>query len=326
MFLTVACGSVPVKRRDAYLALAVRKAVPFADPQWYVAWHGSTAMVWTWSRQNLDFEEVGDTDDLRSDTIEIRVRRCLPESLYRGEAREQGVELIHCAQGVEGRAWKAGLLAASAWWPQTPSQSQWQEFCRGAGVQAGPCPEAAQADWREQPWHTATDRGLREGAAFAGRYGIPAALLLVVLAATYQLGALAHAMYKRHHVESQIRQVSAQASDVISLRNRAETARAKIDRLLSMRPPATQLQIMSRALALLEKQHASIIEWAMPDPKSINVVVSMRSPDPRALVLAFQKSPFFRDVSANIVQGSQDRLLIQARVIGKQSHPAGKDT
>ncbi|HFB55298.1 MAG TPA: hypothetical protein ENJ46_05185 [Hellea balneolensis] len=57
--------------------------------------------------------------------------RTLPESLAY-EPAEAGERLVICMEGVEGQVWRDGVLRASRWWPQTPTQRQWQTFMRVA--------------------------------------------------------------------------------------------------------------------------------------------------------------------------------------------------
>lgn len=319
LFIPVPCAAVPRKRRGAFVATAVRRAVPFADPAWHVAWSGDLAMVWAWPQEDLmdhpDEVGVDGPGPLASDTRPVSyIRRFVPESLLRGEPRASGVELLECSDGVEARAWRDGALYASSWWPQTPSPSAWVTFCRGAGIAPQEQPAALSSAWREQPWTVVRGGSLRDALAQYQRLAVPAALALVVLAAGWQAGALLRVQLARMQLDADIAASSQKVSDILAARNRAEDDLAATRRLLALRPPSPQLRLMAAAIKALAPLKATIVQWTMPNPATLEVVVAMSSPDPRALVLAFQQAGAFDDVNVDIGRGGTDQVIVRARV------------
>ncbi len=84
----------------------------------------------------------------------------LPESLFRGEPRDEGVELLRVSDGVEGRVWRNGQLLASRHWRGEPDRDEWAAFLRGVG-RLGDLerPAVDEAPLRDQAW---THRPLEE--------------------------------------------------------------------------------------------------------------------------------------------------------------------
>lgn len=318
LYLTVACAAVPRKRRDAFVNTAVRRAAPFADPAWHVAWSGDLAMVWVWPQ-----EELQETDDERAhdylgvpvDEGPVRViRRFLPESLLRGEARESGAELIECSDGIEARAWRQGALYASSWWPQAPDALAWTAFCRGASLAPHEAPEIQRLPWRDNPWTAVRGTSLRDTLSQYQRLAMPVAAALILLVAAYQAGSILHLKWARMQLDAEIAESSQKVSDILAARNRAEDDLVATRQLLALRPPSPQIKLMASVAATLDKLHAEVLQWSMPNPTTMELLVSMDPPDPRALVLAFQHVDALDDVSADVGPGGKDQVIIRARV------------
>lgn len=318
LYLTVACAAVPRKRRDAFVNTAIRRAAPFADPAWHVAWSGDLAMVWVWPQEELlatDDEPSLDHLGVPADEGPVRViRRFLPESLLRGEARENGVELLECSDGIEARAWRQGALYASNWWLHVPDALAWTAFCRGAGVASHEAPEVQRLPWRDNPWTVVRGTSLRDTLSQYQRLTVPVAVALILLVAAYQAGSILHLEWARMQLDAEIAASSQKVSDILAARNRAEDDLVATRLLLAFRPPAPQVRLMATVATTLDKLHAKVVQWSMPNPTNLELLVSMDSPDPRALVLAFQHIDAFDDVSADVGQGGKDRVIIRVRV------------
>lgn len=319
LFISVPCAAVPHKRRDAFVATAVRRAVPFADPAWHVAWGGDFAMVWAWPQEDLiahpDEAVVDESEHLSSDMRRVNyIRHFMPESLLRGEPRENGVELLECSDGIEARAWRGSALYASSWWPRVPDASAWIAFCRGAGVAPQTLPTVLSTAWRDQPWTITRGSSLRDTLAQYQRLAAPVAMALVLLMAAWQAAALLRVQLGRMRLAADIAASSQKVSDTLAARNRAEDDLATTWKLLALRPPSSQVRLMATTAGILDPLKARVVQWTMPNPTTLEVVVAMNSPDPRALVLAFQKVATFDDVTVDISRGGADQVIVRARV------------
>ncbi|MDE2156357.1 MAG: hypothetical protein KGJ32_10755 [Xanthomonadaceae bacterium] len=319
LFVPVPCAAVPRKRRADYVATAVRRAAPFADPAWHTAWSGDLAMVWVWPQEELTSGPIeaslAESGRLQDAGPVSYIRRFLPESLLRGESREDGVELIRCSDGIEARAWRAGALHASSWWPQAPDAATWMTFCRGVGVPPQPLPAIQSPPWRDAPWTVIQRASLRDMLAQYQRLAIPAAVALVLLMAAWQAGALLHVQWGRMRLASEIAASSQKVSDILAARSRAEDDLAATRQLLALRPPLPQVRLMASVAGLLDPMKATVVQWSMPNPTTLEVLVAMPAPDPRALVLAFQHAGLFDDVSADIGRGGKNQVIVRARLI-----------
>lgn len=308
LYLLVDCGSVPHKRRAEFVATAVRRASPFSVPGWRIAWHADRAMVWIWPQDQLT-----DPGSQVAVAQTAAPQRFVPETLLRGAPTTDGVELVRCSDGVEARAWAGGCLSANNWWPDAPGATDWEAFCRGAGLAPESMPAVAELPWRDEPWTATRELSLNGAIQQSQRWVVPVACALVVLAAAYQTGALLRVELGRHTVASEIARESAQVSDILAQRNHAEDDLAAIHALLALRPPLPQVELMTRVGQLLDKQNARIVRWSMSDSKSLEVTISMPAPNPRALVLAFQQTGLFTDVGADVGHG-ENQLVIHAKV------------
>ncbi len=325
LFVSVACTAVPRKRRNAFVATAVRRAAPFADPAWHIAWSGDLAMVWVWPQEDLmaspDEAPLDGARALTETGPVSYIRRFLPESLLRGESRESGVELIECSDGIEARAWRAGALHASSWWPQAPDAPTWMAFCRGAGVAPQPLPAIQSPPWRDNPWTLIHRTSLPDILSQYQQLALPGAAALILLIGAYQAGALLHIQSGRLQLDAQITASSRKVSDILATRSRAEDDLTATQQLLALRPPLPQVRLMASVAGLLDPMKAKVVQWSMPNPTTLEVLISMNSPDPRALVLAFQHAGVFDDVSADIGRGGKDRVIMRARI--KPAHTSG---
>ncbi|MDE2270393.1 MAG: hypothetical protein KGJ94_00215 [Xanthomonadaceae bacterium] len=266
-------------------------------------------MVWVWPQDQLT-----DPSDQPAIAQTTAPQRLIPETLLRGAPVVAGLELVRCSDGIEARAWQDGCLHANNWWPDMPEASAWAAFCRGAGFPPQAMPAVSEPPWREEPWTATRDLSLNHALQQSQRLAVPVACALVVLAAAYQVGALTRLELARHRVSSQIADESARVSDILAQRNHAEDDLATIQALLALRPPVSQVELMARVGQLLDRQHARIVHWSMPDPETLDVTINMPSPNPRALVLAFQQTGMFTDVGADVGRGGENQLIIHAKV------------
>lgn len=298
---------MPAGKRRGYTALAVRRWSPFADPQFHVEWVGQRAMVWAWSTARiLDFDSVGRV---------AAPRRVLPESLYRGEPLVAGEQLVAMDQGFEGRIWRDRLLVACHWWPEIPGQDEWDLFRRGAGLSPeAAAPAVAEPGLAESPWSGPRARGLGE---IANRHqsllqalaiGLAIAVLMVPLAACLHLLAATGA------VERRIASQDAGLQKILDARETAERDAAAVDRLLTLRPPASQISLLANVIQLMPRSDWQLLEWRMPDPGTLGLDARMVNPDPRAIVQAWESSGHFAEVTAELGR-KPDELTIKAKLL-----------
>ena len=307
LYLTVPCAAVPAARRRDFVAVAVRRAAPFADADWYAAWRGDIAQVWLWSRAAVRGALVEAAGASRI--------RMLPESALRGAMQAQGAELLADREGCEGRLWRDGVLVASMWWPTAPEAAAWAGFCRGAGLTASEVPalQPAQA-LAERPWTQAARTG---GVQTLRQYRRELALgALAIWLATlgFELGAMVHTRWALHGVETALASERTAIADILSARGAAERARVAIGRLQALQAVPSQIALLQAVSMRIPGAGWRLLEWHMTDPQHLEMTLSMPQADPPGLVRALERSDFLRAVRAEIGPAAPDQLVVRATV------------
>ena len=323
LFLRVDATRVPQRQRDAFVALAVRRAAPFADPAHDVLWCGDHACAWYWSRERVR-------------ALAPDVSRHRAEALFRGGLRrDDTVELLALATqpangeppfdaGFEARAWREGRLEASRWWPTRPDPKSWQEFLRGAGLDA----DAAVPDPEPAPLLARALDSAGNRVAFAGRMGARPEMVALTLATAaiaivaWQGASAARVAWRAHSAERQIEQLSAGMTRILDARERADAARARIDAVLSLHAPASQTRLLGE-VKRLTPGNWQIMTWSQPSPEILEVTLRAPGADVAAIVSGWESSPYLQEVTP-ATSSRQDEVILQAKLtpIAAQSEPA----
>ncbi|MDE2407745.1 MAG: hypothetical protein KGL91_07775 [Xanthomonadaceae bacterium] len=303
---TVLDGSaVPARKRKGFVDMALARWSPFADTQSHVEWVGDRAMAWAWSRGRV----LAGPDAMALSPP----RRIFPESMFRGTPLASGEQLVQLDEGLEGRVWRDHLLVASRWWDEPPALPDWNEFRRGAGLApASVVPEVLAASLQAQPWAASGSPDLRE--AF-GHYRSMLAAVAVGVACTVLVALLVGVLALKISIWQVDRQIAEQEQaldKIITARDDALQARAAIDARLALRPPAGQVELLGLVSGLMRGQW-QLLEWKLPDARTLEVTARMTNPDPRAIVAAWEASQRFTDVTAEL--GKQpNSVVIKAHV------------
>lgn len=306
-FTLLDASAIPFVRRKAFVDIAVKRWSPFADTRHHIDWVGAHAMVWAWSHSQI--LDIGDGE------VAAVPRRVLPETLYRGTPRLNEALLVAMDEGVEGRVWRDDTLMACQWWPVVPTLDQWNSFRRGAGLGASEAtpllesPPMARLPWTRQRAAGVADMAGRHRKLLQGvAAGLVVAMLALPLAASLRLVA------KTAMLERVIDKEAASIGDTLAAREAAERDMAAIEKLLQLRPPRRQLQLMSAVIAASTSNDWKLLEWRMPDSHSLEIVLQMANPDPTALVRGLEATKVFRDVSVDIGR-SNNEVTIKADVV-----------
>lgn len=325
LFLEVDAAAVPPKQRPGFVALQVRRAAPFADPEHDLVWFGDRAAVWYWSRGRI-------AELLGSSAPRTRIRA---EACFRGStpaSTEPSLELLDLrvpspdggehGAGVEVRLWRRGHLASSRWWPALPADSQWQAFLRGSGLDPTlPCPEPEPCGLRKQP----LDGGGRS-LALAGQVraqwptlaSAAGALMLALFA--WQLAGVGRAYSDIGQLESRVAALENHLTTVISARGRADDAAARIDALMALRPPASQTRLLGELARVTPGSGWQLLKWEQPSPEILEVTLRGTGLDVTAIVNAWEQSPLLQDVTPT--SGSRaDELTLRARLASTEQTP-----
>lgn len=307
LFLRVDLRHVPVRQRAGAVAMAVRRAAPFADPEHDIALMGGVAAVWYWSQARVRAlaGSVGGRDRFRA------------EALFVGGPHDEADQLLSLPGGAEGRLWREGSLLASRHWPHAPDASQWQQFLRGAGldptgaVVPTPAPVAiAGTAWQASGASPGDVLGrlAPHAPAIAGAAG------LVVLAAfAWQFGSGLRALWGLAEAERRAGRVEAGLEQILQARERAEADRLAIEDLLALRPPVPQIALLAEATRLMQDTEWRPDLWSQPNPETLEVRFTAPRMDGEAIVAAWEASPLFSDVTPSLASRG-DGMTLNARV------------
>lgn len=315
-FTAIDAAAVPLPSRKGYLSTVVRRWSPFPETGFHAEWAGARVMVWAWSTPQVLHLAGGPVP---------MPRRLLPESLFRGGPAAGGAQLLAMDEGVEGRVWRDGAMVASEWWPALPDLAEWNAFRRGAGLPADtgvPEPEVAglaPTAWTRQRSEALNDIALRHRKTLqALAVGLAVLLLAAPLAASVRL------LVKTALLERVIEEEAAGVGGILQARESAERDLAAAENLLALRPPARQLQLLSTVLAATP-DGARLLEWRMPDPQTLEVVLQARNADPAGLVRAWEGTGLFSDVSVELGRAGEE-VTIRAKIGATPAKPLAKET
>lgn len=311
LFTSVDARKVPQKQRSAFVELAVRRAAPFDDPDHGFAWTApDQAAAWYWSRSRVA-EVLGPQDSRRAGF--------LPEAIFTAAPRDYDTsELLELHHGFEGRIWRNGRLVASRWLPALPLDSEWQAFLRSAGVAATsgePAPASVPAPIAQEAWGRRQERGglgTRNFDALLPR----AALLLgacALLALTLESGRLARAHLDRIRATAASEQMDAALRRILDARESADSTKASIDALLSLRPSRSQGELLAEVNRLMKDSDWNLRQWQQPVENQIEVAMTVPRANPEQLVSDWEASPMFSGVTID-VSGHDDEVAIMARI------------
>lgn len=292
-YFLVDCADIPSGKRKQFVSTTVARRAPFADPGYHAEFAGTRAMVWMWSRQQVD-EAAGPGVP--------KPRAVIPETLHRGAPLEGRVaELVVLSEGFEGRVWHQGLLAASEWWPDTPSDRAWAGFIRGAGLPAAPAPAPADHPLSETAW-AASGQSVSWN-EITHRYRTPivagaACTLAAVLA--FPLGSVVRLKAQESAVDRTIESLDEGLQRIVAARESAEQDSRVVETLLGLRPPASQLDLLAAVARATPGADWQLLEWRLQDPRTLEVVLGVTNPDPEAVVAAWEADGSFSQVTAEL--------------------------
>jgi len=316
LFTRVDASKAPDKERRNVAALAVRRAAPFSDPEFGVAWeadgHGA---AWYWSRSRV-------LELLAERGVQARRTEFVPEALYTGStAVDDGIELLELNEGIEARVWREARLVADRWWPALPAAADWQAFLRSAGMAdaaSAAVPSALPAAVARQPW---SRRG-KSRMALSGLSGLERHLprlglglgLLAVLVASAQLGSILRSRIDIWQARQAAEALDEPLKRILAARETSDRDLAAISQVLALHPGRGAVVLLAEARRLLPGRDWQIRQWNQPTPERIEVTLVMPDADPQKLVASWEGSPMFADVTTELLTRSGE-VVIRANVV-----------
>lgn len=317
LYMEVDAVRVPAKQRREFVAMAVRRAAPYPDPEFGMAWLGEHAAVWYWSSAKV-LELLGGQRLHRTTFV--------PDALYVGQPRQDAEELLALEEGFEGRLWRQGRLVANRWWTEPPAPAQWQSFLRGTGIPANADtqpPPAEPAHIGKQRWNPAAGNTRLSLSGLDDH--LPRLMMGLCLAAaalfSWQAGSIIRAGMDVWRTRQAAQDLDEPLKRILAARDRADAAYAEITGLLALRQSQSQYRLLAEAGRVMRGQAWQLKHWQQPTPDRIEATLVMDAPDPEALVTRWEASPLFSDVHTELSL-RQNEVVIRATVVqGAETGP-----
>ncbi len=309
--MTIDASKAPPKQKRNFVGLAVRRAAPFADADFDLAWTADGhASVWYWSRERISELLAGETAK-RVDFV--------AEPLYVGEPAAESIQLLELMSGVEGRIWKKGRLAASRWWIAPPPLEEWLLFLRSAGIACSSTtvmPEAEPTTIAAKPWSRAASSAGNFRLTGLQQYLPKAALaagLVFLFVSLAQVGGIARARVDIWQAQSASADLDASLKRILEAREHADADLEKSNGLLALREGQSQTRLMAEAVGLMPSGQWQVRLWKQNSPDLIEVSIISPNADPEQMVTAWEASPLFSDVTSEL--GRDDQVTIKATIV-----------
>ena len=296
-------ATLPESKRRAALELHVRKAFPFSDPEFAAYWRGTEASVYAWDRAAIHSA----LDEARVP----RSTRILPETFVRNPGTNKA-RMVAMLEGFEGQLWQEGFLAASRWWPARPSNLEWSNFLRAAGLTPNGievAPEPLELALQDRPWTEGPFSLVDLINALQTRraIGIAATVALCpfVLAGTSIIGL----SVAESNVRAEIATLS-QANQGIRQDRAASFANLEaIEEFMRLSAYPPQAKVLGTALKLLEPSGVRIASWTF-DRGTLEIILRGKQEfDPTAYITMFERDDVFESVGGTLVGQERDLQL-----------------
>lgn len=308
LFLHVDASKVPLRQRESFVELAVKRHAPFEDPEHGIAWTGGQASVWYWPSSRAR--------SLAADFAAPRTKY-VPEALFLGEPANDGAQLLSTGHGVEGRIWSAGAVTASRWWTALPGSSEWDIFLRGSGLPASPPPDPVACQIQPRKWNTSQTTNATPSLGGLDAYAPKISMAIGLAFAGYiffTLGLGARALLDTWQANRKAEQLSAPLRKILDARNKAENDLASVEGLLSLRDNRPQLKLMAEVIRLMPGKDWQIKQWEQSSPDRLDVTLSMPRPDPQVIVSQWEESKIFKDVRTELPR-QPNEIIVHAGIV-----------
>lgn len=276
--------------------MQLRQWSPYPVTGQCLAWDGDDALVWAW-----DAERV--TAALRAAKLRPGRVTVIPETALHAP-RASGLHLVSCLDGVEAQLWRNHQLAASRWWPDIPSATEWINFQRDAGVapaeQMTDVPAAPQAaSLQPNPWckPTALGKAGADGARYEYLLVTSGSVLLAAFTLWYGIHAIKIQQALGLH-QSELSALERRAQPILEARRQALDALTRVRMLQAYDRFPDQLTLLAGVTQRLPKGGTHLKEWDYRDGKLKLTIAFAGKLSTSAVVQSFQLAGWFTNVQA----------------------------
>jgi hypothetical protein len=308
--------ALPEAKRKSALGLMVRKWSPFTATGFVAHWVGNKASVYAWDSLQIN-------DAITAAGFDPARCSIWAETFFRAPAAD-GARLAVMSDGLEGQAWRHGLLAATRWWPTAPNARDWLLFLRSAGVDLShtspAVPAPVESGLLVLPWTVETTSITdiwslvqnNQAAAIAAAVIAAPFLYFLTEAAVLSVGTL--------RAKSAIAGMSAANQSVRTDRTTALTNLDAADSYLFLESTPPQFELIAAAADLIKDRRVNISGWLF-DNGNLEVVLQADRPmEAPFFIEAFEKDPHFSGVTSSTA--NQEKELHLKMQVDAKTWPA----
>ncbi|MEO9078073.1 MAG: hypothetical protein ABI268_02065 [Rhodanobacter sp.] len=309
LYMALDARKAPSKQRADFTRLAVRRAAPFPDPEFDVAWTADgMAAIWYWSHARVS-ALVDAESPLR--------KRFVAEAVYAGQPQQESIELLQLAGCVEARIWRSGKLIATRWWPESPAQEPWAEFLQGVGQTShdSPVPTPIPTSLAHSPWTRKASTAVTLQGMALGQYLPRIAMavgILFLLGVGAESGEIARYQLEAWRARSAATGLDAPLQRILDAREASDKALTDITSLLALRSPRAPISLMAELSRSMPDDNWRLKKWNQPTPDTIEVSIIAPGSNPEKLVSTLEASTMFKGVTTEL--GSDNEVVIKATV------------
>jgi hypothetical protein len=303
LYKTFPLSDTPRNERKNLLNVRIMQWSPFAMTGRYVIWHGETAQVWIWD------------ESIRSAALRdqgVSSANPVPETLLNPPAENAMSRIVVCREGFEGQIWTDGLLVASRWWRQEPSDVEWKRFLLGNDTMpedADPTPD--ELPWLAKPWGKKFG-GLSALDVRREQFWLLAALVLFSFLFTWRMVSIERWSDSLSRLQDLYDQRMDEARPIRTARTRALKFKEESEKIVALVAYPSPLKLMSLVTQRLRSNNAYVIEWRYTKG-GLSFIVEGANLDPLYYIDAFQRIPGFTDVTAELDKNGK-RLVVAMNI------------
>ena len=294
----------------------VRRWSPFAATEFTAQWAGNKASVYAWDTTQI-------TDAIVAAGLDPVRCSIWPETFFRAPHAD-GARLAVMSEGLEGQAWRQGLLVATRWWPTAPNARDWLLFLRSAGIDltqnATAVPEAVESELLIAPWTIATTPITDIWSLVQNNQAAAIAAAVIAAPFLYFLTEAAVLSVATLRAESAIAGMSAANQSVRTDRTGALTNLDAADSYLSLENMPSQFELIGAAADLIKGRRVNISDWSFDNGNLEIVLQADRAMEAPFFIEAFEKDPRFSGVTSSTA--NQEKELHLKMQVDPKTWPA----
>jgi len=292
---------IPLARRESVLQLQIKQWSPFAKYGSYLVWRKGQVQVWIWNQQ---------LQQDRCTEVGLKKVTVLPETILRPPPKGDAIQLVQCLEGVEGQFWKGGLLVGSRWWASSPSQTEWAHFQRAHALPANPTiPPIVEGQLLERPW----GRTKKNIGQLAFLYQQSTWIILIAAIFTMLFSWQSVSIFKWQQalaqIQTQIDELNDSVGPILTSRTQALADKQRFDKLLTLNPYPSQLELMTQVAEQLSAKKARFNSWSYQMGQLKFTIQSSDRLDSTDYIRKFQSQRFFNEVKAQAKNNSKQLVM-----------------